>query len=148
MTKSHNRAMHKFTNYVPLVSKMLHTKFQKNWKGKYQYEVKNVQFSTYNDRHWPIAIGHLGDSDDLKCLLHTPTSSVEVKPGCCIEPVRSLSRPKIQLKNNQNYRVSWIKMYKYMYAGFSLGVRDGRFLSPYFTQNCQLLSIAKTKKLC
>lgn len=59
---------------------------------------------TMTDR--PIAIGHPGDSDDLKCLLHTPTSSVEVKPGCCIEPVRSLSRPKIQLKNNQNYRVS------------------------------------------
>ena len=36
----------KFTIYVPLVPKMLHTKFEKNWTGGYQEEVKNVQLLT------------------------------------------------------------------------------------------------------
>ena len=35
----------KFTIYVPLVLKMLHKKFEKNWTGGYQ-EVKNVQLLT------------------------------------------------------------------------------------------------------
>ena len=33
----------KFTIHVPLVPKMLHTKFEKNWTSSYQEEVKNVQ---------------------------------------------------------------------------------------------------------
>ena len=37
----------KFTIYVPLVPKMLHTKFEKNWTGGYQEEVKNVQLLTH-----------------------------------------------------------------------------------------------------
>ena len=36
----------KFTIYVPLVLKMLHTKCDKNWTGGYQEEVKNVQLLT------------------------------------------------------------------------------------------------------
>ena len=30
----------KFTIYVPLIPKMLHTKFEKNWTSSYQEEVK------------------------------------------------------------------------------------------------------------
>ena len=36
----------KFTIYVPLVPKKLHTKFEKNWTSSYQEEVKNVQLFT------------------------------------------------------------------------------------------------------
>jgi hypothetical protein len=36
----------KFTIYVPLVPKMPHTKFEKNWNIGYQEEVKNVQMLT------------------------------------------------------------------------------------------------------
>ena len=36
----------KFTIYVPLVPKMLHTKFEKNWTSSYQEEVENVQLLT------------------------------------------------------------------------------------------------------
>jgi hypothetical protein len=32
----------KFTIYVPLVPKIPHTKFEKNWNIGYQEEVKNV----------------------------------------------------------------------------------------------------------
>jgi hypothetical protein len=43
----------KFTIYAPLVPKMHHTKFEKNWSSGYQ-EVKNVQMLTdtiYHDRY-------------------------------------------------------------------------------------------------
>ena len=45
----------KFTIYVPLVPKMLHAKFEKNWTGGYQEEVKNVQLLTHfiNDHFGP-----------------------------------------------------------------------------------------------
>jgi hypothetical protein len=33
----------KFTIYVPLVPKMHHIKFEKNWSSGYQEEVKDVQ---------------------------------------------------------------------------------------------------------
>jgi hypothetical protein len=33
----------KFTIYAPLVPKMHHTKFEKNWRRGYQEEVRNVQ---------------------------------------------------------------------------------------------------------
>ena len=48
----------KFTIYVPLVPKMLHTKFEKNWTGSYQEEVKNVQLLTHfiNDHFGPTLI--------------------------------------------------------------------------------------------
>jgi hypothetical protein len=36
----------KFTIYVPLVPKMQHIKFEKNWSSGYQEEVKNVQMLT------------------------------------------------------------------------------------------------------
>jgi hypothetical protein len=37
----------KFTIYAPLVPKMHHIKFEKNWSSGYMYhEVKNVQMST------------------------------------------------------------------------------------------------------
>ena len=41
--------------YVPLVPKMLHAKFEKNWTGGYQEEVKNVQLLTHfiNDHFGP-----------------------------------------------------------------------------------------------
>ena len=44
----------KFTIYVPLVPKILHAKFEKNWTGGYQ-EVKNVQLLTHfiNDHFGP-----------------------------------------------------------------------------------------------
>jgi hypothetical protein len=35
----------KFTIHVPLVLKMHHTKFEKNWSSVYQEEVKNVQLT-------------------------------------------------------------------------------------------------------
>jgi hypothetical protein len=36
----------KFTIYVPLVPKIHHIKFEKNWSNGYQEEVKNVQMLT------------------------------------------------------------------------------------------------------
>jgi hypothetical protein len=36
----------KFTIYAPLVPKMHHFKFEKNWSSGYQEEVKNVQMLT------------------------------------------------------------------------------------------------------
>jgi hypothetical protein len=36
----------KFTIYAPLVPKIHHTKFEKNWSSGYQEEVKNVQMLT------------------------------------------------------------------------------------------------------
>ena len=48
----------KFTIYLPLVPKMLHIKFEKNWTGRYQEEVKNVQLLTHfiNDHFGPTLI--------------------------------------------------------------------------------------------
>jgi hypothetical protein len=36
----------KYIIYVPLVPKMHHTKFEKNWNSGYQEEVKNFQILT------------------------------------------------------------------------------------------------------
>ena len=43
----------KFTIEVPFVPKTLHTKFEKNWTGGYQEEVKNVQLLTDMYQIWP-----------------------------------------------------------------------------------------------
>jgi hypothetical protein len=43
-----------FKIYVPLVQKMLHIKFEKNWRSGYQVEVKNLQMLTDTIYHvWP-----------------------------------------------------------------------------------------------
>ena len=42
----------KFTIYAPLVPKMHHIKFEKNWSSGYQEEVKNVQMLT-DHMKWP-----------------------------------------------------------------------------------------------
>jgi hypothetical protein len=44
----------KFTIYVPLVPKIHHIKFEKNWSSGYQEDVKNVQMCTDTTHHvWP-----------------------------------------------------------------------------------------------
>jgi hypothetical protein len=44
----------KFTIYVPLVPKIHHIKFEKNWSSGYQEEVKNVQMCIDTTHHvWP-----------------------------------------------------------------------------------------------
>jgi hypothetical protein len=50
----------KFTIYVPLVPKMHHTKFEKNWRNGYQEGVKNVQMLTRDGyrQKFCIAIYH------------------------------------------------------------------------------------------
>jgi hypothetical protein len=48
----------KFTIYVPLVPKMHHTKFEKNWSSGYQEELKNVPMLTDTIYHvWPCPEG-------------------------------------------------------------------------------------------
>jgi hypothetical protein len=50
----------KFTMYVPLVQKMHHIKFEKNWSSGYQVEVKNLQMLRNTIYHvWP----HPGDKN-------------------------------------------------------------------------------------
>ena len=76
----------KFTIYVPLVPKMLHTKFEKNWTSSYQEEVKNVQLLTHDAGRKPIAIGHLS-------LLRWPKNvclwnSIFINLSTCIELYR------------------------------------------------------------
>jgi hypothetical protein len=44
----------KFSIYVPLVPKIHHIKFEKNWSSGYQEDVKNVQMCTDTTHHvWP-----------------------------------------------------------------------------------------------
>lgn len=45
---------------------MLQAKNDTNWQFSFQKEVENVKNFITHDGRWPIAIGHLSDSGDLK----------------------------------------------------------------------------------
>jgi hypothetical protein len=64
----------KFTIYVPLVPKIHHIKFEKNWSSGYREEVKNVQMCTDTTHHvWPRPRGKTSTPRIMKF-----TISVEV----------------------------------------------------------------------
>ena len=57
-----------FTISCLLTLQMLQNKFGKDWPSSSSEEDINGRRKTHDDRRQPIAIGHLGDSGDLKLI--------------------------------------------------------------------------------